>query len=66
MAATAALGAAVLKGVLGATFAVVFEAVAFAAVFAVLFGIELLLFLEDFAAAALGAFRVSLGWVSLG
>jgi hypothetical protein len=40
--------------------AVVFEPVAFAAVFAVLFGIALLLFFEDFAAAALVAFRVSL------
>jgi hypothetical protein len=39
--------------VLGATFeAVAFEAVAFAAVFAVLSGIELLLFFEDFVAAA--------------
>jgi hypothetical protein len=46
---------------LGATFeAVAFEPVAFAAVFAVLFGIALLLFFEDFAAAALLAFRSSL------
>jgi hypothetical protein len=38
---------------LGATFeALAFEAVAFAAVFAVLSGIELLLFFEDFVAAA--------------
>ena len=44
----------------GATFeAVAFEPVAFAAVFAVLFGISLLLFLEDFAAVALAAVRVS-------
>jgi hypothetical protein len=44
-----------------ATFeAVAFETVAFAAVFAVLFGIALLLFLEDFAAAALVTFRGSL------
>jgi hypothetical protein len=51
-------------GALAATFeAVAFEAVAFAAVLAVLFGIELLLFFEDFAAAALVAFRVSLGEV---
>jgi hypothetical protein len=49
---------------LGATFeAVAFDTVAFAAVFAVLFGIELLLFFEDFAAEALAAFRVSLGEV---
>jgi len=39
--------------------AVAFEPVAFAAVFAFLFGIELLLFFEDFAAGALVAFRVS-------
>jgi hypothetical protein len=46
---------------LGATFeAVAFEPVAFAAVFAVLFGIALLLFFEDFATAALLAFRSSL------
>jgi hypothetical protein len=46
--ATAALGA-----VFAATFeAVAFEPVAFAAVFAVLSGIELLLFFEDFVAAA--------------
>src|SRR6267378_8170778 len=45
----------------GATFeAVGFEPVAFAAVFAVLFGIALLLFLEDLAAEALDAFRLSL------
>src|SRR5882757_10047036 len=45
----------------GATLAAgVFEPVAFAAVLAVLFGIALLLFLEDFAAVALLAFRVSL------
>jgi hypothetical protein len=47
--------------ILGAIFeAVAFEPVAFAAVFAVLFGIALLLFFEDFAAAALLAFRSSL------
>src|SRR6476661_6014469 len=57
--------AAVLATVFGAvleaaTFeAVAFEPVAFAAVFAVLFGIALLLFFEDFAAAALLAFRSS-------
>ena len=54
---------AVLGAVLEvATFeAVAFEPVAFAAVFAVLLGIALLLFLEDFtAAAALPAVRVSL------
>src|SRR5215218_10805009 len=51
--ATAALGAVALEAVLGATFeAVAFEPVAFAAVFAVLSGIELLLFFEDFVAAA--------------
>ena len=45
---------------LGATFeAVAFEPVAFAAVLAVLFGLALLLFFEDFAAAALLAFRSS-------
>jgi hypothetical protein len=60
------LGAAAFAAVLfavvleEATFeAVAFEPVAFAAVFAVLFGIELLLFFEDFAAEALAAFRVS-------
>src|ERR1700676_1466035 len=51
---------AILGAILGATFeAVAFEPVAFAAVFAVLFGIALLLFFEDFAAAALVAFRSS-------
>jgi hypothetical protein len=51
-----------LGTLLGATFeAGAFETVAFAAVFAVLFGIALLLFFEDFAAAALAAFRSSLG-----
>src|ERR1700744_5658845 len=46
---------------LEATFeAVAFEPVAFAAVFAVLFGIALLLFFEDFAAAALVSFLGSL------
>jgi hypothetical protein len=50
----AALGAAAI--VFGATFeAGAFVPVAFAAVFAVLFGIELLLFFEDFGANALGA-----------
>jgi hypothetical protein len=39
--------------------AVAFAPAAFAAVFVVLFGIELLLFFEDFAAAALAAFLVS-------
>jgi len=58
--------AAVLATVFGAvleeaTFeAVAFEPVAFAAVFAVLFGIALLLFFEDFAAAALVAIRADL------
>src|ERR1700721_2001918 len=58
----AVLAGVLLKGVLeAATFeAVAFEPVAFAAVFAVLFGIALLLFFEDFAAAALVAFRSSL------
>jgi hypothetical protein len=52
---------AILGAILGATFeAVAFEPVAFAAVFAVLFGIALLLFFEDFATAALLAFRSSL------
>ena len=53
---------AVFGAVLGAaTFeAAAFEPVAFAAIFAVFFGIELLLFFEDFAAAALLAVRVSL------
>src|SRR5664279_4801616 len=52
---------AILGAILGATFeAVAFEPVAFAAVFAVLFGIALLLFFEDFAAAALLTFRSSL------
>jgi hypothetical protein len=57
----AALWLAVFAAVLDeATFeAVDFEPVAFAAVFAVLFGIELLLFFEDFAAEALEAFLVS-------
>src|SRR3982750_3422533 len=51
--ATAALGAGALTWAFGATFeAVAFEPVAFAAVFAVLSGIELLLFFEDFVAAA--------------
>src|SRR6202035_1583575 len=51
---------AILGAILGATFeAVAFEPVAFAAVFAVLLGIALLLFFEDFAAAALVAFRSS-------
>jgi hypothetical protein len=59
-----ALGAVFGAAVLGATFeAVAFEPVAFAAVLAVLFGIALLLFFEDFAAAAFTADRVSLGEV---
>ena len=51
-----------LAGVLEATFeAEAFEPVAFAAVFAVLSGIELLLFFEDFVAAAfLGSFTDAL------
>jgi hypothetical protein len=67
VAALAVLAAAVLEAtVFEATVlaeanfeAVAFEPVAFAAVFAVLFGIELLLFFEDFAADALVAFRPS-------
>src|SRR5579859_5241578 len=66
--AAAALVAVVLGVVLGAVLAldaatfeaVAFEPVAFAAVFAVLVGIALLLFFEDLAAEALGAFLVSL------
>jgi len=60
---TAAFGAGtgVFGAVLAATFeAVAFEPAAFAADFAVLLGIALLLFFEDFAAAALLADRVSL------
>src|ERR1700681_4743271 len=62
--ATGALATVFGAAVLGAAFeAVAFDTVAFAAVFAVLFGIALLLFLEDLAAEALEAFRVSLGEV---
>jgi hypothetical protein len=62
-AATAGLTAGVAT-VFGATFeAAGFGAVAFTAVFAVLLGIALLLFLEDFAAVALVAVRLSLGEV---
>jgi hypothetical protein len=57
--ATTVFGAGAFGAVLGATFeAVAFEPVGFPAVFAVLFGIELLLFFEDFAAEALVAVRV--------